>query len=95
MASGIIKEQQNVIDLAYTFVTMPANTDHVSITAVSKSGYSFWYWINVHSTGWVEGLFMEDPSSQTTNVWRDNGASSPSIGQGGAVYALAAYLKNS
>ena len=94
MASGTIKEQQNVIDKAYTGVLVSPNVAYTSITAVEKPGYTFLFWVATHTYGWSEGFYFEDPSAATTHIWRNNGASSPSIDKGGSVYAMALYRKN-
>ena len=92
MAESTIKKCTSTV--GYAIAPMSANSDHVAISAPKIRGYTFWYWINVHTSGWVEGLYIEDPLSANTSVWRNNGILSPSIDSGGDVYALAAYKRS-
>lgn len=85
---------QSALTTATATVTMSANSDHVAISAPTVSGYTFMFWVNARTIGWVDGIYIENPTEANTAVWRNNGASSPAIASGGTVTALAIYKKS-
>lgn len=85
---------QSALTTSIATVTMPANSDHVAISAPTVGGYEFMLWVNARTIGWVDGVYIENPTEVNTAVWRNNGASSPAIASGGTVTALAIYKKS-
>lgn len=58
--------------------TTTTGNSSVSITASIPSGYKFLCWVGVASTGWVsEGLYIDNYSSATANVWTGNSIRNP------------------
>lgn len=85
---------QSALTTATATATLSANSDHVAISAPTVSGYEFMLWVSARAVGWVDGVYIENPTGANTSVWRNNGMSSPAIASGGTVTALAIYKKS-
>ena len=67
-----------------------ASGSSVAISAPTVSGYSFLCWISSATSGWVGATYVQNITSQNTNIW----VAAPNGSGTGNVIAFALYVKN-
>lgn len=60
------------IRLGWTQVYIPANSDHVAISASVHSGYQFLCWVGSASRGSVKSSYIELVDQPDTVLWVEN-----------------------
>lgn len=75
-----------------------AQTISYSIAAPTVEGYTFIFWLNSATTGWVGSTYIDIPTNSSSNIWvaYPNGSDLDANANGyNTVTAFAVYIKNS
>lgn len=70
MANSTIQKKDIV--LKWVESVIPANDNHVAITAVPDTGYTFLSWLGCTTQGWVGYVGIEFLDVPSVNVWNLN-----------------------
>lgn len=74
MATGKILNSPAILTRIVS-VTLPANNDHVSVTAPAVSGYTFLCWLGVSSQGSVKLGYLDGMLGATQGLWVESSRS--------------------
>lgn len=77
---------------------LQAQTINYPITAPTVDGYTFAFWLNSSTTGWIGSTYIELPTNQSTNIWvayPTGDGLSPFANGANILSATAVYIKNS